>query len=131
MTDDNLQNQTQSQSLLVNIQNASDPAFERKIFAEVASEGQQLGSISDVVGILLNTYEKSVSIADPSITKTIQQFRDIQQQIANKKKERSAQQVIDALETMRSEDNETYLLVAASLRKWLDDHPDVSNDSKK
>jgi hypothetical protein len=52
-------------------------------------------------------------------------------QIANIKKERSAQQVIDALETMRSEDNATYLLVAASLRKWLDEHPDVSKDSTK
>ena len=43
MTDENQQNQSQSQTLVVNIQNSSDPALERRIFSEVASEGRQLG----------------------------------------------------------------------------------------
>ncbi|MGD0961022.1 MAG: hypothetical protein ABSB19_14550 [Methylomonas sp.] len=130
MTDENEQNQTQTQSLVVNIQNSSDPALERKIFSEVASEGRQLGRISDVLGILIDAYEKNCPPPlEPGIVNSIRQFREMQAQIGMKKKEHSPERVIEALETMRREDNETYQLVAARLRKWLNEPPEASGGS--
>jgi hypothetical protein len=128
MTDENQQNQ--SQSLVVNIQNSSDPALERRIFSEVASEGRQLGLISDVLNILIAAYERNApEPLGPGILSSIQKYQDMQAQIEKEKKERSPERVIEALETMRREDNETFLLVVSRLRKWLSDHPDASSGS--
>jgi hypothetical protein len=128
MTDENQQNQ--SQSLVVNIQNSSDPALERRIFSEVASEGRQLGLISDVLNILIAAYELNApEPLGPGILSSIQKYQDMQAQIEKEKKERSPERVIEALETMRREDNETFLLVVSRLRKWLSDHPDASSGS--
>jgi hypothetical protein len=130
MTDENQQNQSQSQSLVVNIQNSSDPALERRIFSEVASEGRQLGLISDVLNILIAAYERNTpEPMESSILSSIHKYQEMQAQIEKEKKERSPERVIEALETMRREDNETYLLVASRLRKWLSDHPDASSVS--
>jgi hypothetical protein len=130
MTDENQQNQSQSQSLVVNIQNSSDPALERRIFSEVASEGRQLGLISDVLNILIAAYERNTpEPMEPGILSSIHKYQEIQAQIEKEKKERSPERVIEALETMRCEDNETYLLVASRLRNWLSDHPDASSGS--
>ena len=130
MTDQNEQNQSQSQSLVVNIQNSSDPGLERKIFSEVASEGRQLGRISDVLAILLAAYERNSSEPlEPGIASSIRQFHEMQAQIEKQKKQRSPERVIEALETMRREDNEAYKLVASCLRKWLSEQPDASSDS--
>ena len=128
MTDENEQNQSQSQSLVVNIQNSSDPALERRIFSEVASEGRQLGLISDVLSILIAAYERNSSESlEPSIVSSIHQFQEMQVQIEKEKKERSPERVIEALETMRREDYETYILVASRLRKWLGEQPDTGS----
>jgi hypothetical protein len=130
MTDENQQNQFQSQSLVINIQNASDPALERRIFSEVASEGRQLGLISDVLNILIAAFERNApEPLEPGILSSIHKYQEMQAQIEKEKKERAPERVIEALETMCREDNETYLLVASSLRKWLSDHPDVSSGS--
>jgi hypothetical protein len=130
MTDENEQNQSQSQSLVVNIQNSSDPALERRIFSEVASEGRQLGLISDVLNILIAAYERNSSEPlESSIVSSLRQFHEMQVQIEKEKKERSPERVIEALEAMRREDNETYILVTSRLRKWLNEQPDASGGS--
>lgn len=128
MTDENQQNQSQSQSLIVNIQNSSDPALERRIFSEVASEGRQLGLMADVLNILIAAYERNASAPlEPGILSSIHKYQEMQAQIEKEKKERTPERVIEALETMQREDNVTYLLVASRLRKWLSDHPDASS----
>jgi hypothetical protein len=122
--------QNQSQSVVVNIQNASDPALERRIFSEVASEGRQLGLISDVLNILIAAYERNASEPmEPGILSSIHKYQEMQAQIDKEKKERSPERVIEALEAMQREDNETYLLVASRLRRWLSDQPDAISGS--
>lgn len=130
MNNENQQNQSQSQSLVVNIQNSSDPALERRIFSEVASEGRQLGLISEVLNILIAAYQRNTpEPLEPVILSSITKYQEMQAKIEKEKKERSPERVIEALETMRREDNETYLLVASRLRNWLRDHPDANNNS--
>ena len=130
MTNDNQQNQSQTQSLVVNIQSSSDPALERRIFSEVASEGRQLGLISGVLNILLDAYQRYMpGPLDPEVLNTIRKYQDMQAQIEKEKQARSPERVIEALETMQREDNETYLLVASRLRKWLSDQPDANTGS--
>lgn len=132
MADQTEQSQSQSQSLVVNIQNTSDPALERKIFSEVASEGRQLGRICDVLGVLIAAYERNAAEPlQPGIDRAIRQFQEMQAQIDKHKKQRSPERVIEALETMRQEDSQTYLLVASRLRQWLSEQPDAGGGSAK
>jgi hypothetical protein len=123
------QTQTQSQttSLLVSVQGSSDPALERKIFAEVASAGRQLSRISEVLSILINVYEQSAEgKIEPDAAEQIKAFKEMRLQIAQHKKNRSPERIIEALESMRQEDNKTYILVASRLKKWLNEQPDIS-----
>jgi hypothetical protein len=130
MTDESQQSQSQSQSLVVNIQNSSDPALERRIFSEVASEGRQLGLMADVLNILIAAYEVNApKPLEPGILSSINKYQEMQAQIEKEKKERAPERVIEALATMQIEDKETYLLVASRLRKWLSDQPDASSGS--
>ncbi|MFA5982882.1 MAG: hypothetical protein WC782_02600 [Methylococcaceae bacterium] len=126
MTDPNLQNQSQSQSLVLNIQNSSDLALEQKIFSQIASAGHQLGVISDVLDILVTAYrQNSKTTLTLDIESTLNRFKEMQVQIDQEKKARAPERVIEVLEAMRSEDQEAYLRMATSLRSWLNKQADL------
>jgi hypothetical protein len=126
MTDPNLQNQSQSQSLVLNIQNSSDIALEQKIFSQIASAGHQLGVISDVLDILVTAYrQNSKTTLTLDIESTLNRFKEMQVQIDQEKKARAPERVIEVLEAMRSEDQEAYLRIATSLRSWLNKQADL------
>ncbi len=126
------QSETQSQtaSVVVNVERTSDPALERRIFSGVASAGRQLGRMSDVLEVLVTVYEQSVSgQLDPSAAKSIKAFRAMREQIEKEKRERSPERIIEALETMRCEDSETFQAVTARLRQWLNEKTETGDGS--
>lgn len=115
------QSQSQTTSVVVNVERTSDPALERRIFSEVASAGRQFGRIFDVLDVLITAYECNASgTQEPSAADAISAFRAMREQIEKEKKDRSPERIIEALETMRREDQDTYLAVTSRLRQWLD-----------
>lgn len=124
------ESQSQTTSVVVNVEKTSDPALERRIFSQIASAGQQLGRMSDVLDLLIAAYEQTASNQmNADATNTIQAFRAMREQIEKEKIERSPERIIESLENMRREDNETYQVVAARLRQWLSEQLDINSGS--
>lgn len=115
------QSQSQTTSVVVNVERTSDPALERKIFSEVASAGRQFARIFDLLEVLVAVYERNALVPlEPSAADAISAFRAMREQIEKEKRDRSPERIIEALETMRREDQDTYLAVTSRLRQWLD-----------
>ena len=124
------QSQSQTASVVVNVDKMSDPALERRIFSEVASAGRQLGRMSDVLEFLIIGYEQATpNPMSADAIEAIQAFRDMRKQIEQQKLERSPERIIESLENMRREDNETYQVVAARLRQWLNEKAESLGES--
>jgi hypothetical protein len=129
MTDDNQnpQNQTQSQiqhnSLMVTVQNSSDPGLEREIFKNVASAGRQLGRIADVLDILIVAYEGNPYVVhDANSFAAINAFRNMRAEIAKQVDARSPDRFIEALDALSVENGKAYTALLPRLQQWLDEH---------
>lgn len=112
------QQQQQQQSLIVNFQNSSNPALESQIF-EQHSAGRQLGRITDVLGVVLDALAGNAALTLPVAASAIGNFREMQNQIANLKRDRAPEHFIQQLETLRGEDSAAYDAVVLRLRSWL------------
>ena len=124
------ESQSQTTSVVVNVESTSDPALERRIFSEVASAGRQLGRISDVLEMLVAAYERSLpGQVESGAASAIAAFRTMREQIEKEKSERSPERIIEALDTMRREDNDTFQVVAARLRQWLTEEAQAGGPS--
>jgi hypothetical protein len=124
------ESQSQTTSVVINVEKMSDPALERRIFSEVASAGRQLGRMSDVLELLITAFVQNASAQmGTDAIKTIDAFRAMRKQIQKEKSERSPERIIEALENMRLEDTATYRVVASRLRQWLSEQPEINGSS--
>jgi len=112
------QGQQQSQSVIVNVENSSNPELESQIF-ERHSAGRQLGRITDVLAVVLDALAGNAALTLPAAATAIGNFREMQNQIASIKKERAPEHFIAELEALRLEDPAAYSAVVTRLRGWL------------
>lgn len=111
---------------LVNVtMKSSDPSMEREIVENIASYGRQLGKINEVMVVLLQ--HVSLPSLDQAERGAIENFQTMAAQIAALKathglpNEENINRLLDAIEYMKSHDNESYQRVTTRLRQVLDD----------
>ena len=126
-TQQQTQTQTQMNSLLVNIQGASDPAFERRVFDEIATAGTQLGRISDVLNMVLNCLEQAdLDVAgDAESARKLDNFRTMYGKIRQEKARRAPERLIETLKELQVQDTKAFQTVASQLKQWLNDQADI------
>ena len=79
--------------------------------------------------LLITAYEHSAPVqVKGGAARSLDAFRAMRTQIAKAKRDRSPERIIDALETMRRDDTETFRTVAVRLRQWLDEKA-LENDA--
>ena len=113
------QQQQQNQSVSVNVA-TSDPMLEQRIFSKVASAGRQLARMADVMTILINQFENTLS---EQITEdqqhAINNFRDLCANIKKEKAQHSADYILKQLDTLQANDATEYAKLVATLRSRL------------
>ena len=90
--------------------------------------GRQLGRIGDVLDILSAVFERNIG-AEPNGAAAIAAYRNMRADIAREKAVRVPERIIEALDSLRSEDPKACAELLPRLRQWLSEH-DVAPEAK-
>ena len=113
------QQQDQTQSVNIHV-GSSDPLLEQRIFGKVASDGRQLARMADVMAILLTQFENTQgNLITPSQRESINEFHKMCDSIKKEKARRTAEHILDQLDSLQRNDAAEYDKVLTKLRARL------------
>jgi len=111
------QNQSQAQTVTINVQSSGDPQLEGRILNELYSTGKQLSSLSAVIQLLLATRSADFLLTADQVT-ALNEFEAMQQRIEEEKRRRKPGRIVEELERLAPDAPEARTL-RAELRAWL------------
>jgi len=117
------QNQSQWQSVTVNVAAAGDPALEARILNEVYSTGRQLGRLSDVLALLIAARSDAAVVDGAAGRGVLNDFFAMRDEIEKAKAEREPEHFTDQLEQLRATNREAFGRVHERLGAWLAANP--------